>query len=152
MEKILLIGNLGADATVQDWQGNRFLSFRIGCSRKFTSNGQAVNVTTWYDCTYNNADTKVLPYLKKGVKVFVTGQPTYRIYDSAVHHAKMVGVSVFVNEIELCGSASDNNNQNSTAPSSQPDPNQSNEERKAAASVSQDGERELDENGNPLPF
>lgn len=105
MERIEIIGNLGADAEIKTTQPNvSFIAFRVAVSKKFNGN----DVTMWYDVTMNQTDTKILPFLKQGTKVFVRGYPTYRIFDSAKYHQKMIGVTISVNEIQLCGSKQDN--------------------------------------------
>lgn len=108
MQKIIVTGNLGADATVQTYQTNSFVAFRIAATEKFNNNGAQESRTTWYDCTWNKTDSKLLEYLKKGQKLLVIGRPTFRLYDSAVHRCKMVGISVFCETIELCGGDSQN--------------------------------------------
>lgn len=104
MQKILILGNIGADAVRQNYQGKQFISFRVACTEKFTANGQVNEQTQWYDCSLNNADAKIFDYLKKGQKVFITGRPRYSIYDSQAHRCKMIAVNVFVESIELAGS------------------------------------------------
>ena len=52
-------------------------------------------------------DTKVLPYLKKGVKVYVEGRPSYRLYSSEKLRSMQVGVDLHVTSVELCGGSSD---------------------------------------------
>lgn len=115
MQKIIVTGNLGADAVVQNYQGNSFVAFRIASTEKFNNNGTQESRTTWYDCTWNRTDSKVLPFLKKGQKLLIIGRPSYRLYDSAVHHCKMVGISVFCETIELCGGDSQNGSNTSQA-------------------------------------
>lgn len=105
MHQLQVIGNLGADAEVVDYNGNKFLSFRVAHSEKFTSHGEQQERSLWYSVTSNQTDSKVIPYLKKGVKVFVQGAPTYRLYDSQKYRQKMLDVGIFATRIELCGSA-----------------------------------------------
>lgn len=101
MERIEIIGNLGADAEIKTPQPNvSFIAFRVAVSRKFNGN----DVTMWYDVTMNQTDSKILPFLKSGTKVFVRGYPSYRIFDSAKYHQKMIGVTISVSEIQLCDS------------------------------------------------
>ena len=52
-------------------------------------------------------DAKVLPYLKKGVKVYVEGRPSYRLYSSEKLRSMQVGVDLHVTSVELCGGSSD---------------------------------------------
>ena len=138
MQKIIVTGNLGADAIVQNYQGNQFVAFRIAATEKFNNNGTLESRTTWYDCTWNRTDSKLLPYLKKGQKLLVIGRPSYRLYDSAVHRCKMVGVSIFCETIELCGGDSQNGSKTTEA---QP----------AGEQAPQPSSTQEDENENP-PF
>ena len=101
MVSIEVIGNLGADVKRVDANGVTFYSFNVCDNRKVNGN----ETSMWYTCNLNKVSDKLLPYLKKGQAVFVRGLPRYRVFDSAVHHCKMVGVEVFVNEIQLIGQA-----------------------------------------------
>lgn len=107
MVSIELIGNLGADVKRVDANGVTFFSFNVCDNRKVNGN----ETSMWYTCNLNKVSDKLLPYLKKGQGVFVRGVPRYRVFDSAVHHCKMVGVEVFVNEIQLIGQAPADSNQ-----------------------------------------
>ena len=99
MVSIEIIGNLGADARVVESNGSRFVSFNLADNRKVNGTEQ----TQWYGCNINRDCTNLMPYLKKGQCVFVRGVPRFRIFDSSLHHCKMVAVDVFVNEIQLVG-------------------------------------------------
>lgn len=103
MHRLEVIGNLAADAVVQNYNGGTFISFRVAHSEKFTKDGVSQEKTFWYSCTFGNAESKILPFLKKGQKVYVRGYPSYNLYDSQVHRCKMIDVSINVREIELCG-------------------------------------------------
>lgn len=76
MFKVEVIGNLGADAEVKDGNGGKFIAFRVANTDKWTTeSGEKHESTTWIDVTMSNVDSKVLPYLKAGVKVFVRVMP-----------------------------------------------------------------------------
>lgn len=107
MQQIQIIGNLGEDCQTREFNGRKFVAFRVACSEKIQSAEGPKEVTTWYSCTFNKMDSGVLQYLVKGTKVFVQGRPTYRIYDSATFHCKMIDVSIFVDVVQLCGSRSE---------------------------------------------
>lgn len=107
MIKMQVIGNLGADARLVNSSGNEFVSMRLAHSENYTVNGQQATRTIWIDCTLNGNGGNLLKYLKKGAKVFVDGYPSFRIYDSAQNHCKMVGIQISVRSIELCGGTTD---------------------------------------------
>lgn len=101
MVSIELIGNLGADCRKVENNGVSFYSFNVCDNRKVGDTEHSM----WYGCNLNKVSDKLLPYLKKGQQVFVRGIPRYRVFDSAVHHCKMVAVDILVNEIQLVGAA-----------------------------------------------
>jgi single-strand DNA-binding protein len=108
MLKVEIIGNLGADVEVKDSNGSQFATFRVAdTSRYKTQSGEDKEVTNWIDCSYNNVESKVLPYLKAGVKVFVRGNASLRVYSSKKDRCMKAGLQVSVQEIELCGGNND---------------------------------------------
>ena len=101
MVNIEIIGNIGADAKVVNYNGTQFVSFNVCDNRKV--NDQEVSM--WYGCNINKCPEILFKYLKKGQQVFVRGIPRYRIFDSALHRCKCVAVDVLVNDIQLIGAA-----------------------------------------------
>lgn len=108
MLKVELIGNLGADAEVKESNGSKFVTMRVAHSRKWTTdNGEEKESTIWVDVTMSDAESKVLPYLRQGVKVFVRGNADLRVYSSPKDRCMKAGLTVRVQEIELVGGTSD---------------------------------------------
>lgn len=107
MQQIQIIGNLGEDCQVREFNGRKFIAFRVACSDKVQTAEGPKEVTTWYSCTFGRMDSGVIQYLVKGTKVFVQGRPSYKMYDSATFHCKMIDVSIFVDVVQLCGGRSD---------------------------------------------
>ena len=104
MFKVEFIGNLGADAEVKDVNGSKFVTFRVAHVDKWTTqNGDKKEVTTWADVTLNNVESKVIPFLKTGVKVFVRGNGDLRVYSSPKDRCMKAGLRIAALEIELCG-------------------------------------------------
>lgn len=101
MVQIEIIGNIGADVKQVDYNGTKFYTFNVCDNRKVGETEQS----QWYGCNLNRVSENLLKYLKKGQQVFLRGVPRYRVFDSAVHHCKMVAVDVLVNEIQLVGAA-----------------------------------------------
>lgn len=103
-----LIGNLGADAEVKESNGSKFVTMRIAHSDVYKDEqGNKHEKTTWVDATMNDSDSKLLPYLKQGVKVFVRGSLSLRVYSSPKDRCMKAGVTISVREIELVGGSSD---------------------------------------------
>ena len=108
MFKVELIGNLGADAEVKSSEGSKFVAFRVANTEKWTDgNGQEHVQTDWFDAILSNVESKVIPFLKAGVKVFIRGNATKRVYSSKKDRCMKAGITVHVQELELCGGSSD---------------------------------------------
>lgn len=104
MFKVEFIGNLGADAEIKEANGSKFVTLRIAHVDKWTDDaGTKKEVTTWADVTMSNTESKVIPYLKTGVKVFVRGNGGLRVYSSPKDRCMKAGLQIAATEIELCG-------------------------------------------------
>lgn len=101
MVSIEIIGRIGADVRKVETNGSVFYTINVCDNRKVGEQEQSM----WYTCNLNRVSDNLLKYLVRGQSVFVRGVPRYRIFDSALHHCKMVAVDVFVNEIQLVGAA-----------------------------------------------
>lgn len=125
MIKMEIIGNLGADAQLQVYNGNKFVSFRIANTDAWTdkATGEIKKSTQWISCTLNGDGGNLLPYLKKGTKIFVRGNAQIVVYSSPKTHQMEAGVNLFVREIELCGGSKEEVHSQQPAPQ-QPAPQQ----------------------------
>lgn len=105
MIRIEMIGNLGADAELKNNNGRKFVSFRLAHTDKWKNSqtGQDNVSTMWASCAINGDAHNLLPYLKKGVKVFVRGSVQLNMYSSPKTHQMECGLNIAVWEIELCG-------------------------------------------------
>lgn len=99
-----IIGNLGADAVVKEFGGQKFISFSVAHTEKYTD-GQGVKHerTTWVSCL-RYGESAVLNYLKKGTRVFLRGDLSAKIYEAG--NGPQVGISCRVRELELLGGGS----------------------------------------------
>lgn len=108
MFRVEIIGNLGADASVMESNGSKFVTMRIAHTDAYKDDaGNKHEKTVWIDATIKDAETKLLPYLKQGVKVFVRGNASLRVYSSPKDRCMKAGCTVSVREIELVGGSSD---------------------------------------------
>lgn len=107
MLKIDVLGNLGADAEVMNHNGNEFISFRVASTNKWTDKENIQHAeTTWCSCSMNADNNRnVLPYLKKGTKVYVRGNANFNVYSSPKTKQMEVGVNIRVMELELASSS-----------------------------------------------
>ena len=108
MFKVEFIGNLGADAEIKESNGSKFVAMRIALTDKWTTEtGEKRESTTWADVTMSNTESKIIPYLKSGVKVFVRGNGSLRVYSSPKEKKMKAGIQCAATEIELCGGVSE---------------------------------------------
>lgn len=105
MLKVEILGNLGADAYLRRDNDSAFVSFNVCHTDRYTdrATGQVMEVSQWVSCTLNGEQKNLLPYLKQGVKVFVRGFLSSRLFlgKDGKQHA---GLNCGVTEIELAGS------------------------------------------------
>lgn len=85
LNKVTLIGNLGADPEVRSTSGgNRVATFSLATSRSWTGpTGEKQEKTEWHRCVVWNSKSSQLAdiverYLRKGDKVYVEGRIEYR--------------------------------------------------------------------------
>ena len=113
MLQLQIIGNLGADAEIKDFNGRKCVAFNVAHTERYKdAQGNQVESTTWVSCLWNSDGGKLLPYLKKGTQVFVEGSMSLRVYDSPKAHAKVAGANLSVRHLELVGGKKED----STAP------------------------------------
>lgn len=108
MFKVEIIGNLGADCEIKESNGSKFVTMRIAHTTSYVKDdGTKQDSTIWVDVTLNNAESKVIPYLKQGIRVFVRGNGSLRVYSSKKDRCMKAGLTVSASEIELVGGQSD---------------------------------------------
>lgn len=105
MLKVMLIGNLGADAERKETNGRPFVSFRVAHTERRTNRetGEVTERTEWISCSLDGGGGRLLPYLKRGVKVFVSGDCRLKTYRSTRDGLTYAGMDLFVRSLELCG-------------------------------------------------
>ena len=121
MIKLEIIGNLGADAEIKQYNGNKFVSFRVAHTDKWVDQQTGVisTQTTWVSCSLNGDGGALTSYLKRGTKVYVRGTPNFVTYSSPKTHKMETGINLFVREVELCGGHQEQE-QNNTNPAQAP--------------------------------
>lgn len=96
------IGNLGRDAEVKTINDRQYLSFSVASTEKTKGEEQ----TTWLSVLYPYQET-LLPYLKKGQQVYVSGRLKAGIYQNQQSFG--IDLSVFATTLHLCGSKREEN-------------------------------------------
>ena len=105
MFKIDVIGNLGADAETRVSNGATYVTFRVAHTVKNVDmqSGEIIREAVWVSCSKAGECANLMPFLRKGTKVFVRGNAQLKVYIG--HDGKQhAGINLFVHELELCGS------------------------------------------------
>ena len=105
MFKVDVIGNLGADAETRVSNGSTYVAFRVAHTVKSVDmqTGEVIRDAVWVSCSKAGECTNLMPFLRKGTKVFVRGNAQLKVYTG--HDGKQhAGINLFVHELELCGS------------------------------------------------
>lgn len=104
MLQLTVIGHLGADAEIKNSNGHGFVSFRVAHSESFTTaSGEKRERTQWVSCALNGDGGNLLPYLKRGTQVCVSGNATFGVVSSQIQRAMVATVNIHVRSIELLG-------------------------------------------------
>lgn len=102
------IGNLGSDAEVKEFNGNKAVCFNVAHTERWMqADGAKRESTTWISCIINGDGGKLLPYLKRGAQVFVEGSGSARCYSSPKEKRWVAGLNITVRHIELVGGKMD---------------------------------------------
>ena len=107
MLQATVIGNVGADAQVQNKDGREFTTWRVAHNDQWTGqDGVQHNNTIWVDCVMNGKP-KVVEYIKAGTQVVCIGRVSLRTYSSAKDKCMKAGMTIQVESIQLLGGSSD---------------------------------------------
>lgn len=108
MLQFTVIGNLGQNAELKTINGRQYVTFDVAHSNSWTDEaGNEHSEMLWVSCIMSGDGGKLLQYLTKGRKVFVSGDGSVRCYSSAVQRRMMAGANISVRQIELLGGAAD---------------------------------------------
>ncbi len=81
MIEFFIIGNLGADAVMNDNGSRKIINFAVCHSETFKNReGNRESKKLWVDCAYYSDSNELLEMLKKGVQVYAKGSPDVRVH------------------------------------------------------------------------
>ena len=126
LNKVTLIGNLGADPEIRTTTtGSKVASFSLATSRSWGGQGgsEKQEKTEWHKCVAWNAKGSgtgladiIERYCKKGEKLFVEGSIEYRQYQDKENQTKYI-TEIRVREIMLLGGKGGGDFDGGSAPS-----------------------------------
>lgn len=127
MLKAQLIGYIGKDAVVSDYNNRKVINFNVAHSEKYKdAQGVQHEKTTWVSCSYWTDKTAIAQYLRKGTLVYVEGLPVADFYVNPQRDGDITGKLKFtVWQVQLLGGARENINntpvsQSNPAPTYEP--------------------------------
>lgn len=104
MLQLTIIGNLGSDAEVKDFNGKKAVCFNVAHTDRWTDDaGTKHETTSWVSCILNGDGGNLLQYLKRGTTVYAVGEASTRVYSSPKERRMVAGLNLRVNHIELVG-------------------------------------------------
>jgi single-strand DNA-binding protein len=105
MQEIMIIGNLGADCTVSDYNDSKIINFSVCSSEKWRDkNGVEHTKQDWFDISWWLPNANIAPYLLKGTQVYIKGSVSAKGYINKDGEPS-ASVNVKVSTLQLLGGA-----------------------------------------------
>src|SRR6478672_8858052 len=146
MIKLMVIGNLGKDCTVNTVNGKNVINFSVANTEKFKdSTGAQREKTIWVECAYWTDRSGLAPYLKKGQQVYAEGSPEVRTYQTQDGKSG-ASLTMRVLNVQLLGSRA-----NAEGMPQQQQPSYSNSNSYSTASAGNNND-EINDASDDLPF
>lgn len=98
MIELTFTGHLGTDVQIV----NNTCRLRVAVNSMRVVEGERVEETQWITVFASNERLKgLVPFLKKGTKVFVSGRPSFGVYSSPIERRFVPDVTCWLNVIEV---------------------------------------------------
>jgi len=110
MQRITILGRVGADAEIKDLGGNQVINFSVAVDESYkNAQGEKVDKTVWFECARWGNNTSIAQYIKKGDNIYIEGKVNNRAWIDQSGDAQVTnGINVF--DIQLLGTKSENTN------------------------------------------
>lgn len=101
MLQLEVIGNLGSDAEIKEFNGKKYVSMNVAHSekRKDGSENTVWVSVLWYG---DGGGGGLFQYLKRGCKVFLRGRLVPKAYADKQNQPQC-SLNMYANEVNLCG-------------------------------------------------
>lgn len=91
MLQLEIIGNLGNDAEIKEFNGKKYVSMNVAHSeKKRDANGSVLETTTWVSVLWYGDGGNLTQYLKRGCKVFVRGRLSLKSIKTSTGTTKLL--------------------------------------------------------------
>lgn len=101
MIELQAIGNIGKYTEQKTIGGNSYASFSIAITEKLTDGKEK---TTWLRVMKFDKEGKLTPYLVKGTKVWVKGNPHFSAYINKNTGEAVADTTIWADKLEFCSS------------------------------------------------
>lgn len=103
MLEATIIGNIGADAVIKDFNGAKYIAFNVAHSERYTdANGNPTERTTWVSVLKPAREgDRLCQYLTKGTQVYLRGNISARCYQSQL--GWQAGLNLHCTQLQLLG-------------------------------------------------
>lgn len=99
MLAVTVIGNIGNDAEIKEFNGQKFIAFNVASTERYKDRqGNQHSRTTWVSCL-KPGESSVVTYLKKGTQVYVRGSLSVKTFNSG--NGVQAGVNCIVQPLIL---------------------------------------------------
>lgn len=114
MQKTILIGRVGMDATINDVSnGKKVVNFSVCHSETYKDTiGVKHEKSQWFSCSYFTERLNIAQYIRKGDNIYVEGKVEATIYNDKLGKPQ-VQLKLIVSSIQLIGN-SNNQSQGSS--------------------------------------
>lgn len=110
MQKTLLIGRLTADAQVNNVNGRNVVNMSVAVNRSYKdAQGNKKEFVDYFNCAYWTDKIGIVPYLKKGIEIYVEGEVGAKTYTKQSGET-VPQLTLNVKQIQLLGSKQGNSN------------------------------------------
>ena len=111
-----VIGNIGQDAVVNTVNNKQVANFSVCHTHKWRAQGgDMIEKNVWVNCSLFFENSKLIPYLKKGVQVFLEGEPEANAYTNK--QGQVIGsLRLRVTNVQLLGGKQNSTEQNQPQP------------------------------------
>lgn len=98
MIELTFTGHLGTDVAII----NNTCRLRVAVNSMRVVEGERIEETQWITIFASNERLKgLVPFLKKGTKVYISGRPSFGVYSSPVEKRFVPDVTCWLNVIEI---------------------------------------------------
>lgn len=102
MLKVEVVGHLGGDAEMKSINGKDYISMSVAVKEiGRDSSGAKEEKTIWISVLKPEAGSNLLPYLKKGTKLFLRGSLQVRTFEDKEGQIQ-VSINLYATELVLC--------------------------------------------------